>query len=453
MTDFDKNHRRILSQAIASWFVRKDTKYYDVTNYSTPLSREDVQQISIQRFVLDYPEVPLSTELLRAVFKATLTKLSLDPSEIVNVWNGKVECRPDIVATLIPQRGTVSINSWIKPAYRNLRVNQADLGIFGTFLEWVFPRPAERETFLNWTAWCLQNEHDKPNWAPLLFSRTKGSGKSTMTKILIALFGEENSYALNSTDKLTARFNREVLLSKLVVSEELQLRPGSTASNAMKTYLTEKKVTVEAKNQAVTSIDQLCCFVFTTNHMPIWIEDGDRRFYVVEVDHDGHASGPRSQDFAALAEEVNVALTNDAAVASLYAALMERAIPDTFSAKTLNTTLQATEVMRKIQAASGRVTTERVREHLEELGVNAIAEADLVTHFQQELRVNPESLRHHMVELGWHTISCKWGGVDYPRSLWLREGYTMYRGKLRAPGGTEADFKAARDQLAELAGL
>ena len=44
-------------------------------------------------------------------------------------------------------------------------------------MEVTFPRPKEREMLLNWLAWCLQNEADKPGWAPVLYSSTKGSVK------------------------------------------------------------------------------------------------------------------------------------------------------------------------------------------------------------------------------------------------------------------------------------
>lgn len=68
-----------------------------------------------------------------------------------------------------------------------------DYGIAGEFLEQLFPRNTEREMILNWLAWNLQNEDDKPTWAPFLYSRTKGSGKSTFCHLASVLFGMENS--------------------------------------------------------------------------------------------------------------------------------------------------------------------------------------------------------------------------------------------------------------------
>jgi hypothetical protein len=48
----------------------------------------------------------------------------------------------------------------------------------------------------------------------------------------------------------------------------------------------------------VQQVQQVCCFVFITNHQPVWLEQGDRRFYVVHVDHDGHRFGPNGTKYA-----------------------------------------------------------------------------------------------------------------------------------------------------------
>lgn len=450
MTDFNENHRRTLSRAIATWFVRRDGKYYDVTNRNVPLSSEDAKQISIHRLQAEFPDIALSPELLKAVFKASFVQLSFTVGEAIPVWNGKVLCRPDIDRALILDQGSVSINSYTRPRYRDLRVNHDGMGVFGRFLDWIFPREPERQLFLDWLAWCLQNESDKPNWAPLLYSRTKGSGKSTLAEILAYLFGRENTMTQNNVSKLTGRFNMEVLLSKFIISEEVEIKPGSPASNAVKTYLTERDAVAEFKGREASRIEQCCCFLFTTNHMPLWIEQDDRRFYVIELDHDGHSSGPRAQEFAALVAQVKETLENDVALAALYTALIQRVPSEQFNAKSLNTALLSTDIMKRIQASNGRVSTENLREHLDGRSINAISEADLTRYFQEQLRANPESIRHHMSDLNWHRLSVKWGGVDYARSLWVRDGYSMYRGKLRSPDGTEIPFSTDLEEEARL---
>lgn len=289
---------------------------------------------------------------------------------------------------------------------------------------------------LNWLAWNLQNEDDKPTWAPFLYSRTKGSGKSTFCHLASVLFGSENSVTQNNVDQLTSRFNMTVLHSKLVISEELQLRQDSTQSNTLKTYITEKTTLSEFKGREAERVEQRCCFVFTTNHLPLWIEAKDRRYYVIEMDHEGHAAGTQAAEFATLVDRLMVELDTPESVARLYNALLSRQLPDSFSAKTLNVAQDATAVMQRIHDSSRQVTLDQLEEHLNERGVNAIPEANLIEFVSKTLRGNVNSLRHMMAGLGWSKSKVKWGGVDYARAIWLRPGFTVDRGKLRGPDGT-----------------
>ena len=182
---------------------------------------------------------------------------------------------------------------------------------------------------------------------------------------------------------------------------------------------------------------QSCCFVFTTNHLPLWIEAEDRRYYVVEVDHGGHASGPQAAHFAALVARLLDFLADPASVKRLYNALIERPLPETFSAKTLNVERDATDVMRRIHDSSRQVTVDQLEEHLNDQEIGALPEANLVEFVRTSLNGNVNSIRHMMAELRWSKSKAKWGGVDYARAIWLKPGYSVDRGKLHGPNGFE----------------
>ena len=270
---------------------------------------------------------------------------------------------PGIRDRVVRRDGIATVNTWIEPAYRALQVPDADLGVVGEFFDWVFPRPAERLMVLDWLTWNIQHEDDKPKWAVFLYSRTKGSGKSTFGEIAASLFGTANSVTQNNVDALTRQFNMTVLQSKLVICEELKLRQDSSQSNTLKTYITEDTAIGELKNREAERVSQYCAFVLTTNHLPLWIEAEDRRYYVVEVDHDGHAMGARSTEFGELVGRVRAFLADPVKVAKLYNALMRRPVADTFSAKTLNIARTSTAVMRQIRSdheAGWRGTADRI---------------------------------------------------------------------------------------------
>lgn len=192
----------------------------------------------------------------------------------------------------------MAINAWKRPNYRSLGVGEADDRLLDALLERVFTHAPDRRVFKDWLAWCLQNEADQPGWAIMLYSRRKGTGKSSLCRLVGKLFGAENSFTQNGIEQLTGRFNMPLLASKLIVSEEIKLTPGSKAGNTLKSYITEKETAAEFKGKDVQRVRQCCCLLFTSNNMPHWIEADDRRYYVIDCDHDGHAAGPEADGFA-----------------------------------------------------------------------------------------------------------------------------------------------------------
>jgi Family of unknown function (DUF5906) len=262
-----------------------------------------------------------------------------------------------------------------------------------------------------------------------------GTGKSAMGRLLIRLFGEANAVTQNNIDKLTGRFNMTLLRSKLVVCEEVNLKPGSGDANTLKTLLTEKFTAGEAKGKETERVEQLACLFFTSNHLPFWIEPEDRRYYIVNVDHEGYARGPKAAEFAELVGRLEAWLADPVNVARLHNALLARVLPEDFSAETLNVDVHGTEIMRQV-FGSGRATIlDQLQELLEGKGQHAVAESDVVELVTTKLKGNINTTKHFMSGLGWTKCSLKWGGVDYARQLWVRPGYTVDRGTIYGPDG------------------
>ena len=320
-----------LARALSSWYVRMDGKYYDASDPRNKYSRDDVMMASVHRFQEEHAEIPLSNDLLREVFETALTKTSFDRTLMVPTWNGTVQCLPGQEERFSWKHGMVTINTWTKPSYRSLEAAEPTLGTIGDFLDFIFDTPREKDIFLDWLAWCLQNEDQKPTWGPLLYSKSKGTGKSTLCDIARALFGAGNSIRQNNVDKLTGQFNLQVLLSKLVISEELDIRQGTKAANALKTFMTETDASAEAKGRELQRIEQCFAAMFTSNHLPLWIEENDRRYWVVGIDHEGRAGGEKSAEFGQLVGNVYAYLQHEAHLAEAYAFLMQRELPEAVS--------------------------------------------------------------------------------------------------------------------------
>ncbi len=57
---------------------------------------------------------------------------------------------------------------------------------------------------------------------------------------------------------------------------------------------------------------------------PHWIEPDDRRFYVIDANHPGHASGPDHEDFQSFMTRFYEYMNKPENIARLYNALMAR---------------------------------------------------------------------------------------------------------------------------------
>ena len=426
-----------LIRLLASRYVRRENRFYHIDRPNEALNRRDVEQSFIQTVVRELPELPHDPATLKLVFRTAIELLQSDPRRSIPIWGGQQASFPGNEARLIwNETGTVTINTWRRPAYRTRGVNAANYGRFQPLFETLFPNAQERDRVLDWVAWTFQNEGDRPNWALLLYSKAKGTGKSTFCDVLRHLHGVENSTTQNNVDKLVSRFNRTVLQSRLVISEELSLRSESTQSNTLKTLITEETTMAEAKGREPEVVKLISCFVFTTNHLPSWLEPGERRYYVVQTDHEGHASGPRAAEFSGIVAEVYEALANPDEVAALYNALIHRELNENYNAKSLNTERDGTAIMKQLLGTSGETVLDQLAEFLDSEGLDVIPQATVQSHVTSELRQNGNRTRHMMQELGWTQHKVKWGGVDYSRVVWVKPGHHVADGNLIRPDGT-----------------
>ena len=441
MTEINENQRRKLARAIGSWYVRKDAKYYRVDAPGAALSKFDVQQASFNRIRQEFAHIPLSRELLSSVFKTALNLYPLHPAEAIPPWSGQLVSKPGDDRRIIFEDGFATINVWETPAYRTRRGNAADWGATGELLEWLIPDDDARRHVADWIAWNLQHEDDRPTWSLFLYSNAKGTGKSLLCRVLEALFGTVNTTSQNGITKLTGRFNAKVMLSKLVICEEVKLKQGSSAANDLKTFISEPSVLVEQKGQEAYQADQRCCFVFTSNHMPLWLEADDRRYFILDVGHEGHASGPETEAFQGVVRRVLEQIGDPVALGALYNALLHHQVADDFNAKSLDTMRHATPVMRVIQDSSKQISAGRWEEFLNARDQNFVTQSDLVHFVQSTMHANVETIRHKMLELGWHRVSVKWGGVDYARVVWLSPGCSAQRGEVVAPDGSRQPIR------------
>ncbi len=441
----DESLTERLIRLLATTYVRREGRFFHVDRPTEALTREDLQRAFMYQAAAINGGRGVPRSVMKPVFETAIVQLNADPNRSIPVWTGTFAAYPGNPTRRIQlEAGSVILNSWKQPSYRGLGLVDPAGGPFMVLMHVMFPREEERNRVLDWLAWSLQNEVKKPNWAIMLYSQAKGTGKSTFCNIATRLFGEDNTARQNNLEKVAGKFNGPILSSKLIISEEVDLRPGCEAGNKIKTLITEPTTTTERKGRDVEQVRLHSCFLMTSNHLPTWIEAGERRFYVVDVGHDGHASGPNAGFFTKVVRAVETALEDDARLAAFYSSLMQRKVSSDFDPMTLNTAVHSTEIMRRLEANQVTATTQQLAEYLGSQEAYAITEQDLRVYFKGEMRHNINSIQYMMTELGWHRYQAKWGGKDYTRAIWVRSSYALDRGNIIGPDGSK---KAVCDVL------
>ena len=154
---------------------------------------------------------------------------------------------------------------------------------FIEFCQYLVPEEEEREHLLKMMAWTVANPGKKLSYALLLQSKAQGVGKSTLIDIWRSLLGHQNT-RLTTSDEIDSGYQSYIADKLLVVLEELNLGSGITAYNRLKSMITESTVVINEKHIKQREAPNLANFVFLSNlDAPILIEQGDRRFFVIDT--------------------------------------------------------------------------------------------------------------------------------------------------------------------------
>ncbi len=441
---------RNIAEIVSTWYVKKDTKFYDINRLGEPLSQADVRQLITHRAKEGFPANKLDQRTLKDLFSTVFDPASkYDPEVAIPVWSGRTVSRPGNRQRRAFVDGLVEVNTWQTPDYRQAKVDSSvpTLGAFGEFLSFILPKDEERKMLLNWMAWNLRNEPQKGKWAIFLYSDKHGTGKSTLADVCKALFGEANTARSNGVSKLVAKFNKEVLEKKLVVVEEVEVKKGSYQANAIKSLITEDSTTVEAKGQPSETINHHCCFLMTSNHLPLWLESADRRFYILNLDHQGYNNGGADyKKFKGLVAAVYAQITSKSALKGLYVTLLSRDLAG-FDALSLDVNTHATDIMNELSNLSPDVVKELVADFLSVNEIKFVPQSDalkLVTHFAHR-EANAQT--HIFSELGWKKKRYAWGGQGQ-RWAWHHPDYKPEQGQIRAILRHDDDLGKIHDHLA-----
>lgn len=114
-----------------------------------------------------------------------------------------------------------------------------------------------------------------------LYSPENNTGKSTLGKLLMHMFGD-NAVPIGNSD-LQSDFN-EMFVDKLIAICEETLLERKRDAERLKAMSTSEKIMVNPKGSKQYSIDYFCKFLFTSNNLRmVYVSKYDERYWILRV--------------------------------------------------------------------------------------------------------------------------------------------------------------------------
>jgi len=164
---------------------------------------------------------------------------------------------------------------------KNLEPIKEEESDFIKLMKWLLVEDRTFEYFKCWFAHIIQQPTNKTKVAPVLFSKTHGSGKNSLIDGLIAILGKGLCGHVESIDDITKNFNAHLCNKLLVYGDEINANAKKVADK-LKAYITRPTANLERKGHDSIEVDDYTNSIFTSNHENnIKIEEGCRRFLMV----------------------------------------------------------------------------------------------------------------------------------------------------------------------------
>lgn len=165
---------------------------------------------------------------------------------------------------------------------------KGDITPWKKLLDIVFERdPVARTWFERWCAWPLITTNmDKKQTTAVCLWGWPGTGKSTIGDTFSRIYGEH--YSLIKQDDLEGAFNTWMIRKQFVVIDDVDAHHTRRKNTIFKSLITSK--TFQANTKFVPAYDQVnkANFFITSNHEDaIFVEPGDRRFFIQNVPQTG----------------------------------------------------------------------------------------------------------------------------------------------------------------------
>jgi len=142
--------------------------------------------------------------------------------------------------------------------------------------------PDQATWLLQWLAYPIQNPGAKLFASVLIWSSEQGVGKSLLAEIMGDIYGK--NYAEISRASLAGDFNHWAKHKQFVQGDEITGSDSRKFADSLKAMITRQRVEINEKYAPQFFLTDCTNYFFTSNHVDaIFLEDADRRYFVIEV--------------------------------------------------------------------------------------------------------------------------------------------------------------------------
>jgi hypothetical protein len=144
---------------------------------------------------------------------------------------------------------------------------------------------AKFKYLIKWLAFAVQHPDQLPEVMIVLFSEAQGTGKSTVGKVMLRIFGaKRHGFEASHKDQVLGRFNSQMEAVIFLLAEELIFAGDRQAGDQLRTRLTSENLQIEEKGIPIRTANNHIHAMMTTNHShAIDAGKSDRRSVVFEV--------------------------------------------------------------------------------------------------------------------------------------------------------------------------
>lgn len=223
---------------------------------------------TLDAMLLPFSDTRKTSELILGSFIGRTPRLAYNPSS-----KGR----------RIVSNGTSAINLYIPP---DIKPEEGDPTPFLEYLKYLIPDDAERYEVEKWSATLIARPDIRMHYALLMISEQTGTGKSTLGEIISTLVGPYNT-SFPSESEIAEQFNSWLAKKRLVVVNEIYQGQSFKTANKLKSYITDRTVTMRLMYKDGVSIENYAHFYCCSNSLgALAIEGTDRRWYVPTLTED-----------------------------------------------------------------------------------------------------------------------------------------------------------------------